>query len=123
SRLPQRQTLARCVDGTALDRSRDAGGYQGVPTIEGSQAASAATRRSQCPPHQTRRSGGAWTQCHCRIASQTSNAPAPFATAFGTSPMIETIRILPKRAHGVGSECMRIGIVRIEFESLLQLIC
>ena len=46
--LLQRQTLARCVDGTALDRSRDAGGHQGLPAIEGLQTASSAACRSRC---------------------------------------------------------------------------
>ena len=49
ARLPQRQTLARCINGTALDRSGNAGGNQGLSAIEGTQAAAAAPCGTRCP--------------------------------------------------------------------------
>jgi hypothetical protein len=39
-RLPQRQTLARCADGVAMDYNRNAGSREKLPSFEGPQAAS-----------------------------------------------------------------------------------
>ena len=38
--LPQRQTLARCTDGFAMDWNSHAGGREELPPFEGPQAAS-----------------------------------------------------------------------------------
>src|SRR5271156_3267276 len=53
-RLPQRQTLAGCIDGIALDRGGGAGSRQVLPATESVQAASAAACCS------CRASGQAW---------------------------------------------------------------
>ena len=54
--LPQRQTLAGCQDGAALDRRRHAGGRQGLPAAQGPQAtadpAGGAGRASSQERHQ-----------------------------------------------------------------------
>src|ERR1700730_12354376 len=50
ARLPQRKTLALGLDGDALDRSRDAGSSQRLPTTEGSQATSSVTCRPGSAP-------------------------------------------------------------------------
>lgn len=57
--LPQRQALARCIDGVAVDRSGAAGGRQRLPAIEGLQAASSAPCRPRRTSKQARRSNRA----------------------------------------------------------------
>ena len=47
ARLPQREALARCLDGAALDRGGDAGSGQGVPPAESAQATAGAARRTR----------------------------------------------------------------------------
>ena len=54
SRLPQREALAKCRDGAALDRRRHDGGGQGLPTPEGLQAAADPQSRAGCSSGQAR---------------------------------------------------------------------
>jgi hypothetical protein len=42
--LPERQTLAQCTDGIAMDRNRNAGSREGLPAFEGAQTASDSER-------------------------------------------------------------------------------
>jgi hypothetical protein len=49
SHLPQRQAMAKCRDGTALDSCRHVGGGQGIPSIESLQAA-AGSQSCTCRP-------------------------------------------------------------------------
>ena len=52
ARLPQREAMALGIDGDALDRSRNAGSRQRLPTTEGVQATSRVTCCSRSSPKQ-----------------------------------------------------------------------
>src|SRR5262249_23481992 len=58
-RMPKREAMALGLDGDALDRGRDAGSGQRLPTTEGSQAASNVAGRSGSSPQQR------LTRCPC----------------------------------------------------------
>src|SRR5665811_1424104 len=56
--LPQRQTLAQCADGLAMDRHRYAGGQKDLPQLEGLQAPPGPESRVAAPSASgARRSG------------------------------------------------------------------
>src|SRR5262249_3421952 len=59
ARMPKREAMALGLDGDALDRGRDAGSGQRLPTTEGSQAASNVAGRSGSSPQQR------LTRCPC----------------------------------------------------------
>ena len=52
--LPQRQTLAGCHDGAALDRGRHDGGRQGLPPAQGPQATAGPAGGAGCTSRQER---------------------------------------------------------------------
>ena len=59
ARLPQREAMALGIDGDALDRSRNAGSRQRLPTTEGSQATSSVT----CRPGSSPNKNSPWRSC------------------------------------------------------------
>src|SRR5262249_44591153 len=106
-RMPKREAMALGLDGDALDRGRDAGSGQRLPTTEGSQAASNVAGRSGSSPQQR------LTRCPCspshrRLTSISAATASQCSTKRRDTPLqiVEADRQLTRRYVASGPHCL-----------------
>src|SRR6516165_6162853 len=86
--MPQREALARCADGAALDGCGDAGSGEGVSTIEGSQATAGAAEGVGCAGGTERHRHGPCAGCDGCVECYWAMAVRQVSTESGTFPDI-----------------------------------
>src|SRR6516164_10499721 len=84
--MPQREALARCADGVALDGCGDAGSGEGVSTIEGSQAAAGAAGGVGCAGGTERHRYDPCAGCSGCVECYWAMAVRQVSTESGTFP-------------------------------------
>src|SRR5262249_33769477 len=94
ARVPEREAMALGLDGDALDRGRDAGSGQRLPTTEGSQAASNVAGRSGSSPQQR------LTRCPCspshrRLTSISAATASQCSTKRRDTPVDDVSLVKP----------------------------
>src|SRR5262249_49051878 len=114
-RMPKREAMALGLDGDALDRGRDAGSGQRLPTTEGSQAASNVAGRSGSSPQQR------LTRCPCspshrRLTSISAATASQCSTKRRDTPLarvaehIDTVQTTLRRQMLLENPSTYVGI-------------
>src|SRR6516164_8910131 len=102
--MPQREALARCADGVALDGCGDAGSGEGVSTIEGSQAAAGAAGGVGCAGGTERHrydpcagcSGCVecyWAMAVRQVSTESGTFPNSLMFAFCASALADAVKV------------------------------